>query len=269
MNVKGGIVSESYYMSERQPYPQRFIGARRFIAATALGMSVVSCHSQSPDVATPAPESHYPAFNHPEAAPYFIDADDKYYEQIESVRSLSSESQVQRNIDWLAETPVAVWLNGDIQETKQTIRRVLDKSAQRGEVPVFIAYNIPDRDLGSEAAGGLSSPEKYQEWVTMMSEEIGDKASVIVLEPDALADVPNMDSEDSRSERIGLLRGALETFQGNNKRTAVYLDAGNSAWLSSHDVAELIKKIDPESRLVGAIALNVASYRSPARTEAY
>lgn len=203
-------------------------------------------------------ESNAVDFPKPSSAPYFLDSSDPYYNNLRDTMKLTQDQDALRTIENLLDTPVAAWLNGDNEQTSRLIKENIEQSSETNSIPIFAVYNIPQRDLGGEAKGGLSDSEEYKAWIDLVSAEIGDAPSVIILEPDALAGIPEMNEEQQR-ERIAILHDALGTFFYANPQTAVYLDAGNSKWHDSANVAELINRVDPDGQLVGGIALNVAN----------
>ncbi len=252
--------------SSRQPYP-----GRRIIGAFCLTLSLAACATESEPSPTPTIDSPQTSiqFNHPDGGSYFLDTPDQYYDNLLSTREITDDPIAKDNINRLLDTPVAQWLNSTIDSAQQAIKENLDQSKIEGTIPLFVAYNIPHRDLGGEARGGMLSAAEYQDWIRSISESIGDASAIIILEPDAIAGVPLMTDPSEQAERITLLRDALLTFQQNNDNTAVYLDIGNSRWLSTQTAADLIRQVDPETNLVGGIALNVSNQRSSDESRAY
>lgn len=246
-----------------------FVPVRKTLAAASMFLVVAGCGPQHENTKPSHDERQAPAFVHPGSAEYFLNQNDLFYQKVGQLSRRVHDPSVKRRLDELLATPVAQWLNGDFEDTRKTIAGNLERSVPAGEVPVFVAYNIPDRDLGGEAGGGLDSPSRYMQWIRLVSETIGDAPAVVVLEPDALADIPNLPDGEARDERIRLLRDALTVLREQNEHTAVYLDSGNSKWLKEQQLAELIRRVDPDRRLVGAIALNVANRRSEQETRNY
>jgi endoglucanase len=135
-------------------------------------------------------------------------------------------------------------------------------------MPVFVLYNIPDRDLGEYSAGGLSTADAYREWARTISTGIGENNAVLVVEPDALAGIPEMSPSEGQA-RADLLRSTLEIFQQNNPNAKVYLDAGHDAWLTAQEAADLLHLVDGGTGFVDAISLNVSNYGTIDNVSAY
>jgi endoglucanase len=53
-------------------------------------------------------------------------------------------------------------------------------------VPVFVTYNIPQRDCGQYSAGGVNSAGEYASWIGKIADAIGNNKAAVIIEPDAL-----------------------------------------------------------------------------------
>jgi endoglucanase len=63
----------------------------------------------------------------------------------------------------VAEVPSAVWFVGDSPDATATrIRTVVGQSAEAGDVPLLVLYNIPGRDCGSYSSGGAADTASGQ-----------------------------------------------------------------------------------------------------------
>lgn len=255
-------------MIEQYDKNQEFIGkyrGRRVIGALCVMVAMTGCaDGESQPPATPSVE-----FNQPDTGEYFLDSPDQYYSNLQSTLELADSDSARANINQLLETPISQWLNTTTESTIRAITENLQQSEIESTIPVFVAYNIPNRDLGGEARGGLNNADEYRDWIDAISQTIDDASSVIILEPDALGGLPKITDQAQQDERISLLRGALEQFKQNNKNTAVYLDIGHSRWLDPRTATDLIQRIDQGDGLVGGISLNVSNQRSGDETRAY
>jgi len=235
------------------------------VASTALFSALITgCSPEN----IPVERADLPERNAPPSAEYSLDTNDIYFDDIAAMKEFTDNPKVLEHLDTLLKVPVAEWLFDSSQKTKDMLSLSLDESEQSGTIPLFVAYNIPGRDLGGYSTGGTDSAEDYKDWTGMISESIGDRKAVVVLEPDALPHLPELNSA-AAEERTDLLASALDTFN-NNENTAVYLDAGNSSWLPANEMADLLKKVSgkTEHGLAG-ISLNVANFISDEETEAY
>jgi endoglucanase len=171
----------------------------------------------------------------------------------------------------LESVPQAVWLTGGTPDAVASlVQKTLIEASFERTVPVFVPYNIPGRDCGGYSAGGAETTADYEAWINAIVGAVRERRVVIVLEPDAIANLPSDCGYDStgqltadRFTQIGYAVSALETLP----RANVYIDAGHSHWQSVGTIA---------SRLVQAglaqaqgFFLNVSSYQPTAATTEY
>ena len=136
----------------------------------------------------------------------------------------------------IAKYSQALWLGEWNSNVYRKVKFVVDQASSTGEVPTFILYNVPGRDCGQHSAGGLKTKEAYQRWVRKVAAGIGDRAAIVVLEPDALGllEKENCMTKEQQAERVFLLHDAIKVLRQNPKNV-VYLDGGHSRW---HPVEE-------------------------------
>lgn len=213
-------------------------------------------------------ELNLPDRNIPTSQGLFIDEDSSYIQDVQRTEQYTDDPEVIEGIDQLLETPVALWLPDDIDAMQETLTSILEKSSQSETVPLLVAYNIPHRDVGNWSEGGAYTAGEYTAWIAMLSDTIADRSAVVVLEPDALAHIPELD-ESQATERIELLAIAVDTLH-RNQNTAVYLDAGNATWLDAPSAANLLEEVgDRTEHDITGISLNVSNYVSEQETREY
>ncbi len=82
-------------------------------------------------------------------------------------------------------TPQAVWFtSGTPKSVKQDVRNTVQRAADKGTVPILVAYNIPFRDCAQFSAGGATSVQQYKNWIDGFAAGIGNGKAVAILEPD-------------------------------------------------------------------------------------
>lgn len=152
----------------------------------------------------------------------------------------------------IAGQPVAKWLgewSGDVRaEVSRTI------SAAAGRIPVFVVYNIPNRDCGSYSAGGATSAAGYKGWIRQVAAGLSSGA-VVIVEPDAVAGMDCL-SAAMQDDRAELLRDAVTVLKGAG--AIVYLDAGHARWHSASTMAERLRRTGIAN--ADGFALNVSNY---------
>jgi len=131
--------------------------------------------------------------------------------------------------------PEAKWLGDWNSNIYADTKAYTDAAAALGQVPVFIAYNIPGRDCGHYSAGGSASIDAYKTWIRGMADGIASRKAVVILEPDALALIGCLSSTDL-ANRYALLKDAVTVLKAKGN-IAVYLDAGHSNWVPANDIA--------------------------------
>ncbi|HEX6497984.1 MAG TPA: glycoside hydrolase family 6 protein [Micromonosporaceae bacterium] len=186
----------------------------------------------------------------------------------------------------LAAVPTAVWFTGGTpDEVRRQVGATMAEAARQRGVPVLVAYNIPGRDCGQYHAGGAADEASYRAWIDAFAEAIGAQPAVVVVEPDSLAMLPSEpwcdtggggstgQPEDTArtDERFREIRYAVDRFR-QDRLTAVYLDAGHSAWQPLNDYdsgyGQPRQQLGMASRLLRAgidratgFFLNVANFR--------
>jgi endoglucanase len=134
--------------------------------------------------------------------------------------------------------PQAVWLTGGTtSQVTSTVTTTLVEAHLERAIPVFVLYNIPGRDCGSYSAGGAENTADYETWINAIAAAIGSQKAVIVLEPDALADLPSdcgynptqVNIAQLTADRYTQINYAVTTLEAGSQ-TLVYIDGGNSHW---------------------------------------
>ena len=137
--------------------------------------------------------------------------------------------------------PRAVWLTGGTpSQVGSTVTTTLRQANAQRALPVLVLYNIPGRDCGSYSAGGAQTTVAYEAWIDAIAAAIGNQNVLILLEPDALANLPG----DCEYDPTGVLTAArytqinyAVTTLEHGSQTLVYLDAGNSHWQAVGTIA--------------------------------
>jgi len=119
-----------------------------------------------------------------------------------------------------------------------------------------VAYNIPNRDLGEYSHGGALNAEAYRAWVSRLTDALRGLQCVVVLEPDALADLDRL-SRSQADARLDLINHAVSTFAAHDN-IRLYLDAAHPRW---HSPREMAKRLAAASvAQARGFAINVANF---------
>ncbi|MEV0261377.1 glycoside hydrolase family 6 protein [Streptomyces sp. NPDC050617] len=217
-------------------------------------------------------------------SPFWIDPRSEALHQTRMVekRGRASDAALLRRI---SDQPTAVWLTE--RDPAERVRRATREATLAGQVPVFVAYNIPGRDCGQYSSGGASSDEEYRQWVGRIADGIGGRRAVVVLEPDAVPQAATgcdgrsrvdattesgsaaglRPAPGSRSDRRALLADAVRTLKAR-PGAAVYVDAGNAGWIRDiGQIADALKNAGVKS--ADGFALNVSSFHTTRASQEY
>lgn len=163
--------------------------------------------------------------------------------------------------------PVATWLSDD--DPRPLAERATTAAAAAGELPVLVAYHRPGRDCGSYSAGGSKDANAYREWIGSVAAGIGDRRALVILEPDAVAQVASNQCPDSASpdKTYPLLAEAVSVLAAL-PQTLVYLDAGHPGWID--DPKDLAGPLQSSGiAQADGFALNVSNFQSTADNDSY
>lgn len=178
-------------------------------------------------------------------------------------------------IKQLTQTPQAVWFTkGTPKTVLQDVRNTVQRAADKGQVPVLVAYNIPFRDCAQFSAGGATSVEQYEAWIDGFAAGIGNAKAVVILEPDSLGIIPwyqpfgtkplewcqpgEADPETAASDRFAMLNYAVDALKAHSD-VSVYLDGTHSGWLGVGDAADRL--VQAGVNRADGFYLNVSNYQ--------
>jgi endoglucanase len=125
-------------------------------------------------------------------------------------------------------------------------------------LPVFVLYNLPNRDMGQYSKGGAGSADSYLEFVSSFALGVGQLSPIVIFEPDALPHSTEMDPKDAQW-RYDLMRSAL-TILTKQTNALVYVDIGHSNWLSAEDAGRLLNSVCVPG--VRGFSVNVSNFRT-------
>lgn len=164
----------------------------------------------------------------------------------------------------LAEVPTAIWF-GDWHAN------IANDAAKRlqhltpNQTAVLVVYNIPHRDCGGQSAGGAENSQAYRDWISELADGIDQAKTIIIIEPDALAGIECL-SDAEQQERYELITYAVNTL-GALPQSAVYIDAGHSAWKSASEMADRLTQAGIAQ--ADGFSLNVSNFNTTQAEIAY
>jgi cellulase/cellobiase CelA1 len=107
--------------------------------------------------------------------------------------------------------------------------------------------------------------QAYDKWVSGFAAGLGDRPAVVIVEPDALAELNSCTGSAERQARLQMLSYAVRALQ--TRKDQVYLDAGHSSWVPAGQMAGRLRAADI-ARAYG-FSLNVSNYDPTSREVAY
>lgn len=170
--------------------------------------------------------------------------------------------------------PRATWLTGGSgADAAKQVRTALAGAKLERAVPVLVVYNIPGRDCGGYSAGGAQTTADYDAYIDAVSAAVGAAKAIVILEPDALANLPSDcgysgDTAALDAARYAQIGHAVDDFESAlNPNVSVYLDAGHSAW---HGVGDMAPRLVKAGVLrTQGFFLNVSNYQPTAHEQLY
>ena len=169
--------------------------------------------------------------------------------------------------------PRAVWFtSGTPSQVFAQVRRTVNEARSEQAVPVLVAYDIPGRDCAQFSAGGALNQADYEAWINGFAQGMGSRRAVVILEPDALGNLPSNCGLSptvypfTNSERIAELAYAVNAFE-QDPRAAVYLDGTHSAWQSVGTITQRLLAADVTD--AQGFFLDVSNYQPTAELNDY
>ncbi|XVU26703.1 glycoside hydrolase family 6 protein [Actinoplanes sp. CA-054009] len=168
----------------------------------------------------------------------------------------------------IADRPTATWFADESTGYAARARQLVTDAGRAGKLPVLTLYHIPNRDCSGHSAGGAASAVAYRQWVNALAAAIRGHRSVVVLEPDAVAQtVRGCLNARAATERFALLMHAVTVLRAN-PGTLVYVDAGNPTWIRKPaQMAAALRRAGIQR--ASGFALNVANFERTADNVRY
>ncbi|MGI5245161.1 glycoside hydrolase family 6 protein [Dactylosporangium sp. CA-139066] len=195
--------------------------------------------------------------------PLFVDPNAPAVQQVErwTGQQRTADATTLRKI---SDRPAALWVSDGQATVTARVDAVLTCAATQAQLPVLVAYNIPNRDCGKYSSGGAASPDEYKAWIRAFAAGVKGRPVAVVLEPDAIAHAVEGCETDSR---YALLSDAVAVLKATGS-AAVYVDAGNPRWITDvRRVATALQRSGIDR--ADGFALNVANFITTQENIAY
>ncbi|WP_141325927.1 glycoside hydrolase family 6 protein [Myxococcus sp. AB025B] len=183
------------------------------------------------------------------------------------VRNNGGDSRASRIQTSIASKPGARWFGNWSGDITAAVSSFVGAADTADKLPVLVAYNIPGRDCGSHSGGGAGSPEAYRAWISAFVTGLGSRPAIVIIEPDAVAQLDCLPNDTERQTRLGLLRYATEQLRDRAPNTWAYLDGGNANWIGADTMAQRLESAGV--RNIRGFALNVSNFYTTAQSTTY
>lgn len=182
----------------------------------------------------------------------------------ETIAGEKSKQSTNLALNYIASQPTARWFGGWNEDVAADVSEYVSRAEAANAVPVLVLYNIPKRDCGSYSAGGVSSYQAYSKWVQQVAAGIGNRAAIIIIEPDALADASCLNKQE-KSQRSKAIAESVVVL--SNSQTKTYIDAGNPKWHTASEMAKRLKEAGVANAT--GFSLNVSNFQTTKSNESY
>ena len=239
------------------------------LAVLVLGAAAVALAPGPASAAAPAPAQHTLA---PDTRFFVPPPADGSLAQIAGLLG-SGETRDAALLAAMEAVPSAVWLTGGTpaQVAAQVRTTDLEASFERAE-PVFVVYDIPGRDCSEYSAGGAVDESAYQAWIDSVAGAVGATHAVLLVEPDALGNMPSDCGLPTSSypftdtERIAEINDAVIALEAD-PNTSVYLDGTNSHWQAVGNISARL--LEAGVQQAQGFFVNVSNFQTDAASQDY
>ncbi|GGK79870.1 glucanase [Sphaerisporangium melleum] len=171
--------------------------------------------------------------------------------------------------DRIAAVPQGRWFASyNPSAVRSQVDAYVGGAAAAGKIPIVVVYEMPNRDCGGPSAGGAPDHASYRSWIDQVAAGLGGRPATIILEPDALAIMPNCMNSSQQAEVQASMAYAGKKFKSTSSQVKVYFDIGHDAWVGASDAANRLRGADINNSADG-ISVNVSNYRSTSGLVSY
>jgi endoglucanase len=244
-------------------YGMRGAGMRASAAALGAALLVAGCSSSGDggdDKGAGAKITQQPR----ESDPFWVNPDGNAARQVASLAKSGKDDDAEQ-IRKIAEQPTGEWIGPENPE--QEAKGFTEAADRAGRTALLVLYNIPHRDCGQYSQGGAADGNAYRAWIDGVATGIGDRATMVILEPDAVLHlVDGCTQPQFQEERYSLLNYAITKLK-SLKNTKVYVDAGNAGWGHPDQIFQPLQSAGVDK--ADGFAVNVSNFYSTQDSIAY
>ncbi|KAE8990129.1 hypothetical protein PR003_g21910 [Phytophthora rubi] len=173
--------------------------------------------------------------------------------------------QLASALETVEQYSVAAWYTDRLSDTdRSTVLSSLTSECSEDSRMTIAVYGIPNKDCnaGLSSSGAVQSTSDYQSFLSQLTEAVGDRKVLYIVEPDAVGLLANGGCGESAGY-LDNLKIAVAALSANSN-AQLYVDVGY--WLLADStnaaaVATIINELSASGTLKG-ITINTSNYRS-------
>jgi endoglucanase len=256
-------------------------------AAGIVGLAALTCGLTGVAISSAVASGPAPGSGHslPAGTRFFVERPSTGAVQQESQLFADHDVRDAFRLAKMLATPQAAWFTGDTaqgqpqtpQQIEMQVRQTTFQAALERTVPVLVAYDIPGRDCGEYSAGGALNEQAYEQWVSGFAQGIGNHPAVVIVEPDALGNMPSdclaansaLTSTNypfTDAERFAEVDYAVNALEAD-PNVSVYLDGTNPDWQNVGNISQRLVEAGVQD--TQGFFLNVSNYQYTANSIDY
>jgi endoglucanase len=192
----------------------------------------------------------------PASTKFYIDPDSNVEQWLAANPGNADEPVIAADI---GSQPQATWFTTyDPTTIESQVSALVTPAAAADEVPILVAYDIPNRDCGGASAGGAPTIADYETWISNFAAGLGDATAIVLVEPDSLALQTCLSSSDA-SARDAAIAYAGQVIRTDDPNARVYFDGGHSDWNPAAQQAAALEAADVTTDADGVFT-NVSNF---------
>ncbi|KAG6584711.1 Glycoside hydrolase [Phytophthora cinnamomi] len=178
----------------------------------------------------------------------------------------SDHPEVTTAIDTLEKYAIASWYTDRLstQDRSAMVSGLLSQCSEDTRLSIVV-YGIPNKDCaaGLSSGGSVTSTSDYQAFLKDLTDAVGDRKVLYVVEPDALGLLTQDGGCGASAGYLDNLKVAVAALSANSN-AELYVDVGY--WMlaygnSAEKVAAVMKELGSSGRVKG-VTINTSNYRS-------
>jgi endoglucanase len=168
-------------------------------------------------------------------------------------------------MEHIANQPIATWFTRYSLHVGQEVKQLTEAASRSGRAALIVTYDIPGQGCAAGARSrGAPTGAAYLRWIRQVTNGIGARKTIVILEPDALSF-----AAEGCPIHLSHLRRAVELLD-HAPGARVYIDAANPSWTHVKPLSAIVAAL----RLAGiqkaaGFSVNVSNFRTNVESTVY